>query len=111
MASLQPYATTRRLCSTPRCSNLQPCSQHHRKPFAGARRTNAAFFTTGRWKRGRVAHLAAEPMCRQCGSVASVVDHIIPPKGNEAAFFDEANWQSMCAGCHNAKTGREARAR
>lgn len=34
-------------------------------------------------------------------TAASVVDHIVPvSQGGE--FWDEANWQPLCATCHNS---------
>lgn len=32
---------------------------------------------------------------------ASVVDHILPHRGDQALFWDKDNWQSLCAECHN----------
>lgn len=52
------------------------------------------------------------PLCRLCeeqGKVtpATVVDHIIPHKGDQALFWDTTNWQSLCKTCHDTKTARE----
>ena len=33
---------------------------------------------------------------------ATVVDHIVPHKGDEARFHDLNNLQSLCATCHNS---------
>jgi 5-methylcytosine-specific restriction protein A len=66
-----------------------------------------------RWQQARAAFLAANPLCRECekeGRVteATVVDHIIPHKGDETLFWDEAgNWQSLCVQHHNEKTAKE----
>src|SRR5262245_15172388 len=38
---------------------------------------------------------------------ATVTDHIVPHRGDERLFNDEANWQSLCARCHNAKSNSE----
>lgn len=43
-------------------------------------------------------------MCQAEGkpySLASVVDHITPHRGDYALFWDQANWQSLCAPHHN----------
>jgi 5-methylcytosine-specific restriction protein A len=42
-------------------------------------------------------------MCEQLGRVtaATVVDHKIPHKGDPQLFWDETNWQSLCAPCHD----------
>ena len=36
---------------------------------------------------------------------ATVVDHIIPHRGDMKLFWDESNWQALCESCHNHKTG------
>ncbi|MGM9590559.1 MAG: HNH endonuclease signature motif containing protein, partial [Faecousia sp.] len=36
---------------------------------------------------------------------ATVVDHIIPHRGDRKLFWDESNWQPLCKDCHNRKTG------
>jgi 5-methylcytosine-specific restriction protein A len=40
-------------------------------------------------------------------TAATVVDHVIPHKGDKALFWDESNWQPMCAPCHSSKTVKE----
>ena len=43
---------------------------------------------------------------------ANTVDHIKPHKGDQALMWDQSNWQSLCAHCHNShkqsqdRTGR-----
>jgi 5-methylcytosine-specific restriction protein A len=37
---------------------------------------------------------------------ASVVDHIVPHKGDTALFHDQSNWQALCRDCHNYKTAK-----
>ena len=46
------------------------------------------------------------PLCRTCEAagrlvVASVVDHIVPHKGDQQLFNDPNNWQSLCKPCHD----------
>ena len=36
---------------------------------------------------------------------ATVVDHIIPHRGDKRLFWDEKNWQPLCKDCHDRKTG------
>lgn len=36
------------------------------------------------------------------------VDHITPHGGDERLFWDEDNWQTLCAACHQEKTRRES---
>lgn len=63
---------------------------------------------TVRWERARLAYLAEHPVCIGCQSVgrgvvgATVVDHIVPHKGDQARFWDPSNWQACCRHCHDA---------
>lgn len=47
-------------------------------------------------------------MCQERGRItaATVVDHITPHKGDTALFWDQSNWQSLCASCHNSHKQR-----
>ena len=60
-----------------------------------------------KWQKIRKQYLEAHPLCVMCyregrTTVATVVDHIIPHKGNEALFYDEGNYQSLCQHCHDS---------
>lgn len=64
-----------------------------------------------RWRAERAVWLSEHPLCAECerhGRVtqASVVDHVRPHRGDMDLFWDQSNWASMCAPCHNAKTRR-----
>ena len=61
----------------------------------------------GRWQRARQIFLAENPECVACGGPATVVDHIVPHRGNDVLFWDESNWQPMCKRCHDVKTPTE----
>lgn len=59
------------------------------------------------WRRARLGHLAAHPLCVECecgGMIvaASVVDHVTPHRGDMALFWDPNNWQSLCKPCHDS---------
>ena len=61
---------------------------------------------TRRWEIARAAYLQLHPLCVRCkahGRVApaSVVNHITPHKGDQALFWDEANWEAVCKPCHD----------
>ena len=67
-----------------------------------------------RWRRARQAFLKRNPLCVACGvegrlEPATVVDHVVPHRGDPVLFWDRANWQSLCKLCHDAKTAREGR--
>lgn len=38
---------------------------------------------------------------------ASLVDHRIPHRGDQALFWDKSNWQSMCTTHHSSDKQRE----
>ncbi|WP_112310348.1 HNH endonuclease signature motif containing protein [Pseudogemmobacter bohemicus] len=59
-----------------------------------------------KWEKARLGFLGSHPTC-SCGAVATVVDHIVPHKGDKKLFWDRSNWQPLCASCHNRKTATE----
>lgn len=63
----------------------------------------------GRWAKARLTYLAHHPLCVMCGAPATVVDHIRPHEGDPALFWDVANWQPLCAPCHNGPKQRADR--
>lgn len=65
----------------------------------------------GRWQKARATFLKRSPVCVACEAegritLARVVDHIIPHRGNQALFWDTSNWQPLCIRHHNAKTAK-----
>lgn len=65
-----------------------------------------------RWQKARLTYLGSHPVCVRClktgrAEAATVVDHIIPHKGDSAVFWDTANWQALCKPCHDKKTATE----
>lgn len=70
-----------------------------------------------RWQQARARHLRAHPLCVMCEAedpdrpvAASIVDHKIPHRGDMALFWDETNWQSLCATHHSSDKQREENA-
>ena len=66
------------------------------------------------WKKHRDQFLLEHPLCVECrrkGYVmpATVVDHIVPHKGDKDLFWDKTNWQPLCETHHNIKTASEDR--
>ncbi|PZR07117.1 MAG: HNH endonuclease [Archangium gephyra] len=116
--------TAPRPCAAPACRALvrggRFCADHVSRGAAaralGGRGTSHERGYDARWRKARAAFLAAHPLCAECqrhGRVtpARVVDHIKPHRGDEALFWNEANWQALCDftspfDCHGAKTGR-----
>ena len=69
-----------------------------------------------KWRKARDAYLADPKnalcvMCLKRGKVtaATVVDHIVPHKGNDRLFWDRDNWQSLCKRCHDSDKQKEER--
>lgn len=65
-----------------------------------------------RWSTARRAFLAAHPQCCMCAAagkdaLAEVVDHIIPHRGDESLFWQQSNWQPLCAWHHNSEKARQ----
>jgi 5-methylcytosine-specific restriction enzyme A len=63
-------------------------------------------YDTHQWRKLRKHGLMMQPFCVECGAPATVRDHITPVTEG-GSFWDIDNHQSMCAKCHNAKSGSE----
>lgn len=68
----------------------------------------------------RPEQLLREPFCRECARLyaeddprrrtpATVVDHVVPHRGDWAIFTDASNLQSLCKRHHDKKTAQELR--
>lgn len=69
-------------------------------------------YTTSRWRKARQRFLDHHPVCAMCQqagfvSVATVVDHIVPHRGDMTLFWDESNWQPLCKQCHDSRKQSE----
>ena len=65
-----------------------------------------------RWQKARLAFLKLHPLCVECAkehktTAATVVDHIVPHKGDKQLFWDVNNWQPLCDHHHAVKTAKE----
>lgn len=96
------------------------CAAHQREHENKRKRESRArngrgwtrLYDDPRWKDRKAAFLRRNPLCAECGRFgvvrgAEVVDHVVPHRGDLALFWDEGNWQPLCARCHNEKTARE----
>ena len=103
-------------CRYPECPNLTEsvyCEAHsylNQTERVGA----AERGYDGRWRRARSRFLKVHPLCVRCREQgrfvkATVVDHIVPHRGDERLFWDEGNWQALCKNCHDSKTMTEDR--
>lgn len=83
---------------------------HVSRPRPREHRPSAAARGYGRdWQKARAAYLAEHPLCVDCQArglirSATVVDHVVPHKGDQAIFWDVGNWQGLCTPCHDRKT-------
>lgn len=108
-------------CNKPGCGTLthgRYCDKHEhteRQRAEQARGTAAQRLYGYRWQKERAAYIAAHPLCVMClrdGRTTSttVVDHIVPHRGDPVLFWDQDNWQSLCTTHHNSAKQRQERA-
>lgn len=105
-----------RPCRHPGCPELTRtgwCDKHKPKHRRRASAEYHGWYSLPIWTKDlRLAQLAREPFCRECARkgkrvYATVVDHVIPFRGDWAKFIDPSNHQSLCERCHNRKTALE----
>lgn len=82
--------------------------------MSDAPRSSAARGYGKKWQQARVVFLRANPFCafhRQRGELvaATVVDHIVPHRGDYTLFWRRSNWQPLCDACHSSLKQREER--
>lgn len=70
------------------------------------RETAAARGYGHQWQKARAGYLLKHPFCVMCArlgttSLAKVVDHIVPHRGDRVLFWDKTNWQPLCIDHHN----------
>jgi 5-methylcytosine-specific restriction protein A len=69
-------------------------------------------YQSPRWRTMRSMHLSTHALCEMCAALelttpATVVDHRIPVRSGKVDFWDQSNWQSLCAHHHNKKRNDE----
>lgn len=109
-----------RPCTYPGCGVLVHdgsgrCAKHKRAEAKALddRRGSAASRGYGhKWQQARDGFLRANPLCKRHedrGEIvaATVVDHIVPHKGDMELFWRRSNWQPLCKRCHDIKTAME----
>jgi 5-methylcytosine-specific restriction enzyme A len=93
-------------------SGHRRCEKHRvqeRKEIDQRRGSAARRGYDTKWRAARNQFLAIHPLCVECrrqGRVraATVVDHIVPHKGDMSLFWDIDNWEAICKKCHDSKT-------
>lgn len=76
------------------------------------RRSEAAalyrrWYKTSRWQALRLDVLRRQPLCVMCAgdgraTPATVVDHVVPHRGDEALFWRGPH-QALCSPCHDSR--------
>lgn len=88
------------------------CKQARRQRVDRRRGTATQRGYDWRWHKARTVYLQSHPLCIDCLAAdktvpATVVDHIIPHRGDHELMWDEANWAARCKHHHDVKTARE----
>ena len=103
-------------CAHPGCPELVESRQKYcevHKPLHPEENRSASSRGYGRaWQKASKQFLSAHPLCVMCAAEgryvkATVVDHILPHRGDSILFWDRSNWQSLCKAHHDRKTGLE----
>lgn len=77
------------------CARKRRVEHDRKRPTARERGYSTA------WDKARRDFLASHPRCAHCGGLATVVNHIVPHKGDQGLFWKRSNWEAVCAPCHN----------
>lgn len=109
-----------RPCTHPGCGVLVRdgtgrCDKHKRaeaKAFDQRRGSSSARGYGYKWQQARDDFLREHPLCKkheEKGQLvpSSVVDHVIPHKGDMSLFWSRSNWQALCKTCHDIKTATQ----
>lgn len=76
--------------------------------WRGDKRTSAQRGYSYKWQQARLEFLRDNPFCVMCKAqnkltIANVVDHKIPHKGDQQLFWDRSNWQPLCKTHHDGE--------
>lgn len=97
-------------CQRSRPAQAKPKRLRAWKALEGHRGSARERGYTRAWERARASFLAQHPLCAHCQPRpvgATVLDHIIPHRGNMSTFWTPENWQGLCATHHGQKSRRE----
>lgn len=86
------------------------CDEH--KPLHSDRPSATKRGYGSKWQRVSKAYLRKYPLCVKCLTqgkyvTATVVDHIVPHRGDHYLMWSDTNWQALCKACHDKKTRTE----
>lgn len=76
------------------------------KEYDNRRGSAASRGYDGKWARERPVYVFAHPLCLGCQAVGrveptTIVDHVVPHKGDWKLFWRRSNWQPSCDWHHN----------
>lgn len=96
-------------CRHPGCKALVKsgayCDAHRKeveKQYDSRRGSSSQRGYNSRWQKARETFLRRRPLCKMCEdegriTAATIVDHIIPHRGDQDLFWDtDNNWQPLC---------------
>ena len=97
-------------CAVAGCKNQaetgsQYCAEHKR-PTSTESRSKWTNMYDKRWAKARKRFLSEHWYCEEClkqgkYTPATTVHHKIEHKGDYKLFWDESNWEAICASCHS----------
>lgn len=87
-------------------------NKEHKKELDRQRLSSAERGYDSKWRKSRKIFLQQHPLCVECLkeniiTTATIVDHIVPHKGDRKLFWDRSNWQPLCKKHHDIKTAKE----
>ena len=103
-------------CRHPGCAALVPYGtkycEAHRPLHPEEVRSAAGRGYNAAWRKASKQFLRSHPLCAECMrqgkyTKATVVDHIVPHRGDRDLFWDRNNWQALCKRCHDYKTATQ----
>lgn len=103
-------ATSKRLCTACKRFIGENCTCRPVKKLERRGSANERGYTYA-WQQASKRFLKHNPLCVRCleqghTEPSTVVDHVVPHRGNERLFWDESNWAALCKPHHDLKTGK-----
>jgi len=85
------------------------CEKRRKADFDKRRPTARERGYDSKWDKARAEYLKRHPTCCRCSSPATVVDHIVPHRGDMRLFWSRSNWQPLCTPHHSGAKQSEER--
>lgn len=75
--------------------------------WRGSKQSSSERGYSWKWQQARKIYLQEHPLCIMCADeghvvVATVVDHIIPHRGDQTLFWRQSNWRAVCRPHHDS---------